>query len=92
MYEPSEKIKLNVSKCLKDLNKMYHRNYTVQDVADRIGVSRETLSRLSTSSSFSLVYGVANCLYEYYPEYNQGYWNMTTYIQLLNLDDHKFLL
>ena len=64
MYEPKEKIKFNVSKSLKDLNKRYHRNYTVQDIADFVGVSRETISRLSSFSGFNLVYAVASCLYE----------------------------
>lgn len=91
MYEPKEKIKLNVSACLKDLNRMYHRNYTVQDVADFVGVSRETLSRLTTFSGFNLVYAVASCIYEFYPEYSE-YWNLATYIELLANDDLRFIL
>lgn len=91
MYEPKDKIKLNVSGCLKDLNKRYHRNYTVQDVANVVGVSRETLSRLTTYSAFNLVYAVALCIYEFYPEYSE-YWNLATYIELLAYDDCSFIL
>lgn len=92
MYDPSEKVKFNISGCLKDLNKRYHRNYTLQDVASTVGVSRETLSRMSTSSSFSLVYSVAECLYQFYPDYNSGCWNFVTYAELLSWDDLSFLL
>lgn len=91
MYNPNEKVKLNVSKALKDLNKQYHRNYTVQDVANEIGVSRETLSRLTTSSAFNIIYAVATCLYEFYPERTEN-WNLSTYIELLAWDDNSFIL
>lgn len=91
MYNPNDKIKLNVSGCLKDLNKRYHRNYTVQDVANVVGVSRETLSRLTTYSAFNLVYAVASCIYEFYPEHSE-YWNLATYIELLAYDDCSFIL
>lgn len=91
MYNPNEKIKLNVSKAIKYLNKQYHRNYTVQDLANEIGVSRETLSRLTTSSAFNIIYSVASCLYEFYPEHTEN-WNLSTYIELLAWDDISFIL
>lgn len=91
MYDPTKIIKFNVSGVLKDLNRCYHRNYTVKDVADRVGVTRETLSRLSTKSAFSLVYSVAVCIYELYPDYSE-YWNFAEFIQLLAYDDHSFIL
>lgn len=91
MYNPNEKIKLSVSSCLKSLNKIHHKNYTVQDVADYVGVSRESLSRLTTHSSFNLVYAVASCIYEFYPEHTE-YWNLSTYIELLAYDNRYFLL
>ena len=90
MYNPKEIVKLNVSRALKSLNKDFRRNYTVQDVADRVGVSRETLSRLSTKSSFSLIYSVASCIYELYPDYSE-YWNFSEFVMLLS-DDNSFIL
>lgn len=90
MYNPKEIVKLNVSRALKSLNKDFHRNYTVQDVADRVGVSRETLSRLSTKSSFSLIYSVASCFYDLYPERFEC-WNFSEFVMLLS-DDNSFLL
>lgn len=90
MYNPNETVKLNVSRALKSLNKEFRRNYTVQDVADRVGVSRETLSRLSTKSSFSLIYSVASCIYELYPDYSE-YWNFSEFVMLLS-DDNSFIL
>lgn len=92
MYNSNVKVKLNVSKALKDLNKQYHRNFTLQDVANEICVSRETLSRLTTFSAFNILYGVASCLYQYYPEYNNGYWNFDIYVMLLSVDDCTFIL
>lgn len=91
MYQPNEKIKLTVSACLKDLNKRYHKNYTLQDVADYVGVSRETLSRLTTFSAFNLIYAVASCIYEFYPEHS-CHWDLTTYIELLAYDDLRLIL
>ena len=91
MYNPNEKIKLSVSACLKSLNKIYHKNYTVQDVANYVGVSRESLSRLTTHSAFNFVYAVASCIYEFYPEYTE-YWNLATYIELLAYDNRYFIL
>ena len=90
MYNPNETVKLNVSRALKSLNKEFRRNYTVQDVADRVGVSRETLSRLSTKSSFSLIYSVAFCIYELYPDYSE-YWDFSKFVMLLS-DDNSFIL
>lgn len=92
MYNSNVKVKLNVSKALKDLNKQYHRNYTLQDVANEIGVSRETLSRLTSFSAFNIIYAVASCLYQYFPEYNDTYWNFEVYVMLLSLDDYSFIL
>lgn len=94
MYDAQRdgKVKLEVSKCLKLMNKEYRRNYTVQDVADAVGVSRETISRMTTESSFSLVHAVASCIYEFYPESNGGTWNLSTYIEYLAWDNHGFIL
>lgn len=91
MYNPNEIVKFNVSGVLKDLNRRYHRNYTVKDVADRVGVTRETISRLTTKSAFSLIYSVAGCIYDLYPEYSE-YWNFADFVQLLAYDDHSFIL
>lgn len=90
MYNPNETVKLNVSRALKNLNKLYRRNYTLQDVAERVGVSRESLSRLSTNSSFSTIYAVASCIYELYPDYSE-YWNLSEFVMLLS-DDNSFVL
>lgn len=94
MYNPQVdgKVKFEVSNCLKRLNKDYHRNYTVQDIANMVGVSRETISRMTTDSSFSLVYSVASCIYELYPEINDFEWNMGKFIEFLVWDNHSFLL
>lgn len=90
MYNPNEIVKFNVSRALKNLNKQFHRNYTLQDVADRIGVSRESLSRLSSKSSFSTIYAIASCLYELYPDYSEC-WNFSEFVMLLS-NDNAFLL
>lgn len=94
MYEPKTdgKVKFEVSKCLKRFNKEYRKNYTVQDVAEKVGVSRETISRLSSDSSFSLVYAVASCIYDFYPEKNGGNWNFAYFVEYLAWDNHAFLL
>lgn len=90
MYNPNEIVKFNVSRALKNLNKQFHRNYTLQDVAERICVSRESLSRLSSKSSFSTIYAIASCLYELYPDYSEC-WNFSEFVMLLS-DDNAFLL
>lgn len=94
MYEPKTdgKVKLEVSKCLKRFNKEYRRNYTVQDIADMVGVSRETISRMSSDSAFSLVYAVASCIYELYPELNNGEWNLAYFVEYLAWDNYAFVL
>ena len=92
MFDSSVKVKFNVSGCLKDLNRRYHKNYTLVDVARCVGVSRETLSRLTSFSNFNLVYSVAYCIYEFYPEYNGGFWDFVSFLQLLAYDDHSFIL
>lgn len=61
-----EKKKLNVSNCLKYYNYTFHRNYTVSDVADCVGCSRETLQRLTTFSSYALVSVVIDIIYRLY--------------------------
>lgn len=91
MYNPNELVRFNVSSVLKDLNKRYRRNYTLKDIADKVGVSRETISRLSTKSSFCLVYAVALSIYEFYPEYSEC-WNFSDFAHLLASDDYSFLL
>lgn len=92
MWDSKDVIKFSVSGCLKDLNKRFHRNYTLMDIAEKVGVSRETLSRLTTNSSFSLCYAVAHCLYEFYPEYNENEWNFDMFMELLAYDDCSFFL
>lgn len=94
MYDPKTdgKVKFEVSKCLKRFNKEYRRNYTVQDVAEKVGVSRETISRLSSDSSFSLVYAVASCIYDFYPEKNEGNWSFSYFVEYLAWDNLSFML
>lgn len=92
MYNPNEKVKLNVSKAIKDLNKQYHRNYTMQDLANEIGVSREALSRLTSYSAFNLIYAVASCLYEFYSLDSGAEWNLVHYIEIMAWDDNSFIL
>lgn len=84
-----EKTGLKVSLALKDLNKQFRRNYTVSDVAEKVGVSRETLSRLTTDSSFRLIYNVCEVLYDFYPEMNGGSFNFSV-ICLKMSDDRYF--
>ena len=91
MYNPNEKVKFNISKCLKDLNKKYHKNYTLQDLANDIKVSRETLSRVSSDSSFSLIYKIASQVYYYYTP-DIGGWEFTRYVEFLAFDEHSFIL
>lgn len=64
----NERHKFDISVCLKQLNREYHRNYTMADLAKKIGVTRETLSRLTTDSKFSVVYDTAQAIFEFYPE------------------------
>lgn len=92
MYDGKTKVKFEISKNLKGLNHRYHRNYTLQDIANRVGVSRETLSRMTSSSPFNLVYSVASCLYDFYPEYNDGDWDFSYYANLLAWDDLSFII
>lgn len=66
--------KLSVAFVVKELNETYHRNWTLADVASRVGVSRETLSRLSSDSKISVVYAVAKVLYALYPESGEGFY------------------
>lgn len=58
--------KLYVSKTLKIYNRIYCRNYTVDDVALQCGTSRQTLVRLSGGSSFDLVKRVVFVIYGLY--------------------------
>lgn len=92
MYEPSKPTKFNISASIKLLNKQYRRNYTLQDFADNMHCSRESLSRISAKSAFSTVYAVVLCFYSFYPEYNYGCWDFCKYAQLLAIDDHSFIL
>lgn len=85
-----DKVKLEVSKCLKEFNKRYCRNYTMQDLADRLGVSREALSRASSDSSFSFVYRVAHGIHELYPEVNNGAWDFCLFMEHLFWESHDF--
>lgn len=94
MYDPKTdgKIKLEVSKCLKRFNKEYHRNYTLADVAEKVGISREAMSRVTTDSSFALIYDIASCIYEFYPEANCGNWDLSTFVEYLAWDNNYFIL
>lgn len=58
--------KLYVSKTLKYYNRLYRRNYTLDDLADSCDTSRQTLVRLSGSSNFDLVRRVILCIYGFY--------------------------
>lgn len=92
MYNPKEKVKFSISKSMKDLNRRYRRNYTLNDVALSVGLSRETMSRMTTDSPFSQVYAVAMCLYEFYPEYNDNLWDFCKYANLLCYEDCSFMM
>lgn len=85
-----EKAKLEVSKCMKEFNKKYHRNYTMQDLAEELGVSRESLSRLSTDSAFSFVYSVAYGLHKLYPEANKGVWDFALFVEHLLWENGEY--
>ena len=85
-----EKTKFELSKALKKMNKEYRRNYTVQDVANEVNVTRESLSRMTNDSSFRLIYNVCECLYNYYPEYCDEF-NFTKICLLLTNDDYFWI-
>ena len=91
MYN-GEKIKLNVSGALKIMNNNYRRNYTTKDIAERVGVSRETLSRLTTSSPFSEVYLIAREIYEIYAPDTMEDFNLQKYIELMQYFNNDFIL
>lgn len=59
-YEKKVKTVFNVSGALQVLNKVYHKRYKLVDLSDAIGVSPDTLSRLSEGSQFCIVYKVAS--------------------------------
>ena len=63
-----ETYKFDIASCLKQLNHDYHHSYTMTDLAKNVGVSRETLSRLSTDSKFSIVYTTAQEIFNFYPD------------------------
>ena len=84
------KAKLEVSKCLKEFNRRYRKNYTMQDLADGIGVSREALSRATTDSSFSFVYRIARGLYELYPEVGYDGWDFALFMEYLLWENHEY--
>lgn len=58
--------KLYVSKTLKYYNRKYHRNYTLDDLADLCNTSRQTLVRLSGGSNFDLVKRVIYGIYDFF--------------------------
>lgn len=86
------KAKLEVSKCIKELNRRYRRNYTMQDLAEKIGVSREALSRATTDSAFSFVYKIAYGLYELYPESGYNGWDFNLYMEYLLWENHEYCM
>ena len=60
--------KFDIATCLKQLNREYHQNYTLEDLAKKVDVTYEALSQLSTDSKFSIVYTTAEELFNFYPE------------------------
>lgn len=58
--------RMYVSKTLKYYNQLYYRNYTLDDLADSVSTTRQTLVRLSGASSFDLVRRVVFSIYGFY--------------------------
>ena len=85
-----KKVKLEISKCLKDFNAKYHRAYTLQDLAEKIGVNRETLSRASSESSFAFVYQVVRGIYELYSAEEDIIWDFGFFMEKLLWENHDF--
>lgn len=86
-----ERYNLEISKVLKSLNKMYKKNYTLNDISKTVKCSRENLSRLTTDSSFRNIYNICECLYDYYPEFNNYIWDFTSYAQLLSTNNQYLI-
>ena len=91
MYN-GEKIKLSVSGALKIMNHNHRRNYTTKDIAERTGIARETLSRITTRSPFSEVYLIAREIYELYVEDTKEEFRLEKYIELMQYFNDDFVL
>ena len=91
MYN-GEKIKLSVSGALKIMNHNHRRNYTTKDIAERTGITRETLSRITTKSPFSEVYLIAREIYELYADDTKEDFNLQKYIELMQYFNDNFIL
>ena len=88
----NERHKFDISACLKHFNRKYHRNYTVAELAKNVGVSRETLTRLTTDSKFSLVYDAAQEIFNFYPEMtSDGFFSFRD-VLLYMCDDDCFMI
>lgn len=59
--------KFDIAACLNQLNRKYHKNYTLEDLAEKIGVTAETLNQLSTDSKFNILYTTALEIFDLYP-------------------------
>ena len=87
----NERHKFDISACLKQSNRKYHRNYTVADLAENVGVSRETLTRLTTDSKFSVVYDTAQEIFNLYPEMLDGYFSFREVLLCMCSEDDFFI-
>lgn len=80
----------SVSEALHKFNKQYDKAYRVVDLAAAVGVSPDTISRLSIGSQFYIVYKIAYQLYLWYPDFSPS-WSFEAYLStfLLLSDDFK---
>lgn len=84
--------KFDISSCLKQLNRDYHRNYTMADLAEKVGVSRETMSRLTTDSKFSIIYTTAQEIFNFYPDMTEdGYFSFREVMMYMCDSDNFFI-
>lgn len=90
----NEKYSFSVARALKKLNKEYKKDYTVADVAEKCGLSKGILSRLTTDSKFSVLYTVTKEIYNLYLEYQNktGKDYVIEDILLMMNDDDMFCL
>lgn len=87
-----ESYKFDISSCLKRLNRDYHHNYTMADLAEKVGVSRETLSRLTTDSKFSIIYTTAQEIFNFYPDMtSDGHFSFREVMMYMCDSDYFFI-
>lgn len=85
-YDKKVKTVFNVSGAIHVLNKVYHKSYKLVDLAYAIGVSTDTICRLSEGSQFCIVYNIAYQLYLWYPDLYPG-WSFEFYLKTFCICD-----